>query len=156
MSRLPFGVCMYWPNSRMVCVMRTRTTLLIFILAAVLYSGCGTCGEEVLTEVTSPGHTYVAAVFRRGCGATSGFLYHVNIRSVAASFSFDAQGALEDGQVFLTREGKIRISWHDDRTLRITCEGCPKDRPPALERWNGISISYEFRDRGAQRRPGGS
>jgi hypothetical protein len=118
---------------------------MILLLAALLFDGCGACGEDKLDETTSPGNRYVATVFRRGCGATTGFLYHVNIRHSNGSFSADSRGAIEDGQIFLTREGKISVSWKDDKSLQVTCDGCPKDREPTIETsWNDVSILYEL------------
>ncbi len=122
-----------------------RTSASILLLAALLLGGCGVCGEDKLAVISSPGNKYVATVFRRGCGATTGFLYHVNIRSSASSFSSDHRGVIEDGQVFLTREGKIKIAWKDEKTLLIDCEGCPTDRKPTMQKaWKDISISYQL------------
>ena len=123
-----------------------RPMAIILSMVALLLGGCGVCGEDRLAETSSPGNKYVATVFRRGCGATSGFLYHVNIRSSSGSFTADHRGAIEDGQIFLTREGKLNVSWKDDMTLQVSCTGCPKDRKPTMETsWNDVSISYELR-----------
>lgn len=123
--------------------MRTRASILL--LGALLLSGCGVCGEDKLAETSSPDNKYVATVFRRGCGATTGFLFHVNIRDSNGSFSADHRGAIEDGQIFLTREGKIDINWKGNKNLQISCTGCPKDRKPTMESsWNDVSISYEL------------
>lgn len=125
--------------------MRT-SALLIVMVSAFLNGGCGACGEDKLTEVSSPGNKYVAVTFRRNCGATTGFLYHVNIRRSTSSFSSDMRGVIEDGQVFLTREGKVTIAWKDDKTLHIICDGCQKDRQPTMEpAWRDVSISYDLR-----------
>ena len=124
--------------------MRTNT-LLTLIVVTLLQHSCGACGEDKLTEASSSNNKYVATAFRRGCGATSGFVYHVNIRSSTASFSSDSRGIIEEGQVFLTREGKISIQWKDGTTLQINCDGCPKDRKAKMETsWNGINISYDL------------
>jgi len=134
-------------NESLFCriVSRMRTMTIISLVAALLLGGCGVCGEDKLAESSSPDNKYVATVFRRGCGATTGFLYHVNIRSFDGSFSADHRGVIEDGQIFLTREGKINISWKDDKTLLVTCTGCPKDRKPSMtSSWNDVSISYEL------------
>lgn len=122
-----------------------KVGVLISLITILSFDGCGACGEDKLAESASPGNTYVATVFRRGCGATAGFLYHVNIRSSNGSFSADDRGAIENGQIFLTREGKIGVRWKDDKNLQVDCTGCPSDRRPIMESsWNGVSISYEF------------
>ena len=122
-----------------------RAIVIILSVAALIQSGCGMCGEDKLAEISSPGNHYVATVFRRGCGATSGFLFHVNIRSSASSFSSDHRGVIEQGQVFLTREGKIAITWKDEKTLLIDCEGCPTDRKPTMQSaWSDVRISYQL------------
>jgi hypothetical protein len=95
-----------------------QISAMILLLAALLLDGCGACGEDKLAETGSPGNRYVATTFRRGCGATTGFLYHVNIRIV---------------------------TWKDDKTLHVSCDGCPKDRKPTMESsWKDVSISYEL------------
>jgi hypothetical protein len=122
-----------------------RTHLITLIFAVLILDGCGACGEDKLSEATSPSNKYVATVFRRGCGATTGFLYHVNLKLYQDSFSPDLKGAIESGQVFLTREGKITLSWKDDKTLQVKCDGCPKDRKAAMESsWKDVSISFDL------------
>jgi hypothetical protein len=124
-------------------MMRLKVTILF--LLALTVTGCNVCGEDSLVEVASPSNKYVATVYRRSCGATSGFLYHVNVRSSSRSFASDYRGVIEDGQIFLTREGKISISWRNDQTLEVDCNGCPKDGKPTMENtWNDVSISYEL------------
>src|SRR5687767_8643943 len=104
-----------------------RTLAIILSVAGLVFAGCSMCGEDKLAEAISPGNTYVVTVFRRGCGATSGFLYHVNLRTSTGSFSPDTKGIIESGQIFITREGKISVRWIDDKTLQVTCDDCPKD-----------------------------
>jgi hypothetical protein len=124
--------------------MSRKVTLLLLLVLTV--EGCNVCGEERLTEATSPNNKYVATVFRRSCGATAGFLYHVNIRTFSTSFVSDYRGVNEDGQVFLTHEGRISISWKDDKTLQVSCDSCQKDPKPKIENSLGdVSISYELR-----------
>src|SRR5436305_6099231 len=105
----------------------------LIILVTLCLVGCNVCGEDKLSEVSSPNKKYVATIFRRGCGATSGFLYHVNIRDAGDPFSTDYRGVIEEGQVFLTREGKISVTWNGEKTLVIDCSDCPKDRKPVMQ-----------------------
>ena len=123
-----------------------RIPTILLSAAALVLSGCSMCGEDKLAEVRSPGDSYVATVFRRGCGATSGFLFHVNLRTSTGSFSPDTKGSIEGGQIFLTREGKISVRWEDNKTLHVTCDGCPKDHKPTMETtWKDVSVSYDLR-----------
>lgn len=69
-----------------------RITASLVLFAILLLGGCGACGEDKLTETSSPGNQYVATVFRRGCGATTGFIYHMNIRTANGSFKSDYEG----------------------------------------------------------------
>lgn len=123
-----------------------RTCAIVLSVVALVFAGCSMCGEDKLAEAISPGNRYVVTVFRRGCGATSGFLYHVNLKTSTDSFSPDTKGIIESGQIFITREGKISVRWIDDKTLQVTCDGCPKDHKPKMENaWNDVSISYDLR-----------
>jgi len=122
--------------------MLTKAIVMLFALLTMV--GCNVCAEDKLAESTSPSARYVATLFRRGCGAASGFLYHVNLRESAGSFSSDYRGVNEDGQVFLTREGKITLRWTNEKTLLIDCDGCPKDRKLLTESaWKDVSITYQ-------------
>ena len=121
-----------------------RIVTVIFLFAFVS-AGCGVCSEDKLAETPSPSAKYVGVVYRRGCGATSGFLYHVNLRTSDDSFSADMRGVIEDGQVFLTREGKVTINWKDENSLEIVCNGCPTDREPTmLSSWKDVMVSYQL------------
>lgn len=84
-------------------------------------------------------------------GAMGGILYHVNIRHSQENFSSDSRGVNEDGQIFLTKVGLINVRWKDDKTLVIDCEGCPTKIYPDNQRdkWQDISIEYQFREREA-------
>ena len=121
------------------------TKAIVLISAMLAMSGCNVCEEEELGQAISPDTKYVATVFRRGCGAASGLLYHVNLRESPGAFSADYRGVNEDGQVFLTREGRITLSWKDNKSLSVDCDGCQKDRRPLTQTsWKDVSISYQL------------
>lgn len=129
----------------MIKVRRNPVKQILVLLAAMTMAACGLCEEKPVTAVNSPGGDYVAAVYRRNCGATTGLLYHVNMRKKWSWFSSDHRGVIEDGQVFLTDAGKVNIVWKDNKTLLIDCEGCPSDRRPVMANsWNDVSISYQL------------
>lgn len=126
-----------------------RILVMMAALFAVSCGGGGVCSEEQLREARSASGKYVAAVFRGGCGAMGGTVYHVNIRRSQESFSSDFRGMTEDSQVFLTKEGLISVSWKGDETLVVDCEGCSTKIHPdnKLDRWQDVSIEYHFRER---------
>lgn len=96
-------------------------------------------------EVKSPDGKYVAAAFERDCGATTGYVYHVNLRDEQGRFSPNLEGTIKDGEVLTTGQGKLRMVWKDESTLQIECEGCPHDySPKAWQRaWKDVSIMYQ-------------
>jgi hypothetical protein len=118
---------------------------IIVLLAALFMGGCHFCEEKTIVVVNSPNGDYVTSIYKRNCGATSRLLYHVNLRKKWSWFSSDHRGVIEEGQVFLTDTGKINITWKDNRTLLIDCEGCVGDRPPWMKNsWNEVTISYQL------------
>ena len=123
-----------------------KSALAILVLAAMnIIAACGVCEEKSLSEISSPNGDYVAAVYRRNCGATSRLLYHLNIRKKSNGFSSDHRGVIEEGQVFLTDTGKVTMIWKDNNTLLVDCESCSADRRPVMESsWNGVNISYQL------------
>jgi hypothetical protein len=150
-----------------LAILSTKATVLmgvgeimrkIILVLVTLMAACDMemCGEDKLREASSPNNKYVATVFVRSCGATEGFLYHVNIlRSPAASSS---RGTNEEGEVLSTSEGRLNVSWRDEKTLIIDCEGCPanKNSEKKLNKWLEINIEYQFRERKTSDRPSNS
>jgi hypothetical protein len=53
--------------------------------------------------------------------------------SYSKTLAVQYDGAIENGQILLTREGKISLSWKDDKTLQVGCNGCPTDRKPITQ-----------------------
>ena len=125
--------------------MRKSAFTILLLGATTLIAACGVCEEKPLSEISSPNGDYVAAVYRRNCGATSRLLYHVNIRKRWSWFSSDDRGVIEDGQVFLTDVGRVNIVWKDNKTLLVDCDGCPTDSQPVMESsWKEVNISYQL------------
>lgn len=118
---------------------------ILLIVAALSVAGCGVCSEKKLAEERSPEGNYVAAVYERNCGATTDYVYHVNVRSWWSWFSTDYGGVTEDGQVFVTGKGKVNVVWKDEKTLLVECRDCPVDyEPKGWQRsWKDVSILYQ-------------
>jgi hypothetical protein len=109
----------------------------------------GMCGEEVDLESTSPGNQTVAKVFIRNCGATTGYLTHVNLKSTWNYFNTTWVGTISQGEVFGNGcEHHVRLVWIDESHLEIGYVRCPKiegqDHLPYSKKtnWNGVTITY--------------
>ncbi|MCE3604872.1 DUF5412 domain-containing protein [Massilia sp. P8910] len=94
-------------------------SLVILVLASSM-CGCldlsGPCGNEVLSESTSPsGHTTVTT-FRRNCGATTGYVNVVSVRSSSTAFD----GEDKSTYVLMSEaETPVTASWESHGVLRI-------------------------------------
>ncbi|MEJ7862542.1 MAG: hypothetical protein WKF90_13010 [Pyrinomonadaceae bacterium] len=121
----------------------------LFLLVVILpiISSCDflkECSDEHLEKIASPDGKYVAAQFRRGCGATTPFVYHINLRESSKEFSYNLNGAMYEGEVFDINNQKVNLIWKDDKTLRIECESCPVSQATNLENtWKDIQILYQ-------------
>ncbi|HEY3130005.1 MAG TPA: hypothetical protein VGL91_11140 [Acidobacteriota bacterium] len=115
-----------------------------FILALMM-SGCGLCGEELKGEVTSPDGEYIAALFERGCGATTPFITHVNVRRRNDSFRDDTYGRIEQGEVFIiATRADVRLNWKSSRKLEITCVNCPSVPTHSEQKWQDLAIAIGY------------
>ena len=126
------------------------------LVSATLYSvitltpwSIGICGENDLGGIYSPDDKFFAKAFVRGCGATTGFLTHVNLRSRWRWFNPNWVGAIEDGQVFANScWSKVNLVWKDNSNLEIQywrCDLPNRNGDPAWMKessWKGINISY--------------
>ena len=118
--------------------------------AAVLIPwSIGPCGEDDGMESHSPDGKYVAKVFVRSCGATTGWLTHVNLRSRWDYFNTKWTGGVFQGQVFsVDCWTNVNLVWKDNSHLEIQHDVCPRcdngDDPAFVKQnsWRGIDISY--------------
>ena len=103
------------------------------IVTAVVVAGCGLCGDEDVVDVPSPDARYVARSFVRSCGATTGYVTHVELRRnrfwlAGAQSIYVANGRYD-----------LAIAWDGPAELRIMCARCPPRHPDAAT-WNGVTI----------------
>jgi hypothetical protein len=108
--------------------------MLVAALAASVLAACGTCGDERITDATSPDGRFLARSFVRNCGATTSCAAHVEIREKSAWFQsahtvFVAEGVMDPS-----------VSWVGPRQIAITCNGCPSLRSSVSE-WDGIQVA---------------
>ena len=111
------------------------------LMPALVLPGCSlvdglvSCSTEVQRQVVSPGRMFVATIFHRECGATSGFNTQVSIRR--SSDAFDPK----KGQVLaIGGRHALSVSWSTDQHLRIEL---PPDRIyNQQERWETVKVEY--------------
>ncbi len=99
------------------------------------------CDERLLKAVESPDRRYVAALFRRDCGATTRPALHVNIRPATRSFAIGSDGTITEGSVFVADhvEG-ADVRWTGPRVLQVVC---PAGRAfQRLAWWEDVHIAY--------------
>jgi hypothetical protein len=134
--------------------MRKRVSLIAVILSApIIMSGClpQLCTEKLVEESRSPDQRYTAAILLQNCGATTPFIYHVNLRPSMDSFSANSMGAVIEGQVFVARRKNIKLTWEDYKTLSIECFGCQGDEYATSSRscirsWKDVSITCKIHE----------
>jgi hypothetical protein len=86
--------------------------LLVFTLYIVLRAMAdfratapfASCGESNESEIASPSKAYVAMVFVRNCGATTGYVTHVNLRTATDIFRSGDSGVIHGGRSGCSRK----------------------------------------------------
>lgn len=111
------------------------------------------CNDEVIAEVQSPDHKWIADVMQRRCGDESPFVTHVNLRPAAGAVQFAFfTGKATQGEVFAVEQdasaAKIELKWTSPDRLAIECSGCiAAFMRKRQERWRDLTIAY-FLDNG--------
>lgn len=102
------------------------------------------CGEVARTEVESPGGKYIATLFERNCGATTGFVTHVNLRLRSDVFHSDGNGTIKDGEIFVVRgQPAVTLTWSDQARLTVECTRCLSESIFKQEKqWKDVAITY--------------
>jgi len=78
------------------------------------------CSESDAGRVASPGKAYVATVFIRNCGATTGYVTPVNLRGAGDAFVPDSHGVIRGGEV-VSMDGnpRVALNWTGDADLEV-------------------------------------
>ena len=101
------------------------------------------CGEELMSEQTSPDGRHVAALMIRNCGATTDYASHVNVRSSGSSFRrgfFD--GTIIDGEIVtVAGAGRVRYCWLAAKRLNLDIEDRNKVRRTSLA-LHDVDVTY--------------
>jgi hypothetical protein len=124
------------------------TPLSIFILITLLPWSCGLCADENKGEAYSANGKYLARIYERNCGATTGFLTHVNLRSKWDYFNTVWVVTITQGQVFsIGCDTEVKLVWQNDSNLEIQYRPCARTDENhkvllKVEVWHNITISY--------------
>jgi hypothetical protein len=103
------------------------------------------CGEEIVQELRSPDGRYFAVSMERNCGATTGYVKHVNLRAANKKFSSNfLNGTITDGEVmvFEQRAGgnNPQFAWSSKKILKI--DNACDDRTWKSDVWRDLTIDY--------------
>jgi hypothetical protein len=120
----------------------------LYMLVTLLPWSVGLCAEENKGELYSPNSRYLARIYERNCGATTGYLTHVNLRSRWNYFNTVWAGSITQGQVFsIGCNTQVKLLWRNETSLEIQYQSCarPDESHKVFSRtetWNDITISY--------------
>ena len=100
---------------RRIAVFGGGGVLLLIAAGAVAISTCNPCGNSLMASIVAPDAATVATVFRRNCGATTGYSYHLWIH--------DPEDKLDDkrvGNALVAVGPRGSSTWRFDPTLDWT------------------------------------
>jgi hypothetical protein len=103
------------------------------------------CNEAVEKQVASPGGEYLATLFERNCGATTGYVTHINLRLASDADRPDTHGVINDGQVLVANgQMPIEIRWIDGTNLVINVRAEDRHKIVSVrETWKTAKIKVE-------------
>ena len=115
------------------------------LIAGILGLVCGCqrllCSDSLKAETPSPDGRFVAGVFERNCGATTGFVTYVALRSKDGSFSQDVNFAV----LVLDTDDQPKMQWTDGRTLMIELSKEAVARRSRMETsWREVTVGYLY------------
>jgi len=104
------------------------------------------CGEEMVMEKAAPDGRYVAVLMTRNCGATTGYVAHINIRSASSQLRADFfDGTIKDGEIWgSSKYSGERFCWSSSRHIEIGYP--PEDGGHPQKTWRDVTISDDYRN----------
>lgn len=97
--------------------MDTKGSFIFVLMISALLAGCegDMCGNEISQNIASPSGSYVAYVFSRNCGATTGFNTQVSVLPSTAKPPHDS------GNLYISsQQTPVRLQWQSDKVLKIS------------------------------------
>ena len=101
----------------------------------------GSCVEVNESQTLSPDRRYIATVLVRDCGATKGYVTHVNLRKAKDVLLADRGGVITAGEVVTTRGvAFVTTRWVQNTELDVGLRGTGPLSINAVGSWNGVVI----------------
>lgn len=111
--------------------------LVLLVIGSVIYIMSTTCGDTIISEVTSSDDNYSAVSYERDCGVTTDVT--INVKIIKKKFLRD-----DELKVFTSKgDGDLKLDW-DNNTLNVECSDCGQVFNKQ-ESWEGVKINYEFK-----------
>lgn len=113
---------------------------------ALLSAGCDLCGEETSAIVSSPDGTVDAALMVRNCGATTGYVTHVNLFAPKDGPPKPAfTGTVKEGQALvLCDQVPVEMTWDGPSRLTLRYPGPSAECGfKQIERLGAIQIEHQ-------------
>jgi hypothetical protein len=137
--------------SRRKAILAIGTLALLLVVAFLLFraradfkaiDAMAECSESDAGRTASPSKAYVATVFVRNCGATTGYVTHVNLRGAGDAFIPDGHGVIRAGEV-ISMDGnpRVALNWTDDADLEVVVFS--RDRRSPINNsglWNSVHV----------------
>lgn len=99
-------------------MVRTKTIIsIIMITITLMLSSCTLADNVIIAEKVSPDGKYIAVMFNRNAGATTGNNYQISIITNGTQLPNDG------GNVFISYS-KADFEWRDNQTLVISTMPC--------------------------------
>jgi hypothetical protein len=129
----------------------TIGTIVVLVAAVWLFLHFNPlCGEDVISEETSPDGQYVAVLFERNCGATMPYVGHINLRLATTKFNTEFfNGTITSGEVFSVarrHEGRVRFGWSGPRHFEIESPESEQNYHHQSD-WRDVRIEYPYQIR---------
>jgi hypothetical protein len=87
------------------------------LMISVLLIGCegDMCENEISQSIISPSGSYIAYVFSRNCGATTGFNKQVSV------LPSNEKPLVDSGNLYInSKQIPVHLQWQNDKVLKIS------------------------------------
>jgi hypothetical protein len=119
--------------------MDTKCSFTFALMISALLTGCegDMCGNEISQSIISPSGSYIAYVFSRNCGATTGFNTQVSVLPSTSKPPSDSGNLYINSQQF-----PVQLQWQSDKVLKIS-GAISSSTIKQLTTIEGVNVLYE-------------